>query len=47
MQMSLVVEKQRALAGKSMKFFKQTLLITVLGVSVAVLINSDCKADGG
>ena len=30
-----------------MKFFKQTILINALGVSVTVLINSNCKADGG
>ncbi len=30
-----------------MKFFKQTILINALGVLVTVLINSNCKADGG
>ncbi len=32
---------------KIMKFFKQTILINVLGVSIAVYVNSNCKADGG
>ncbi len=30
-----------------MKFFKKTLLINALGVSVTVLVNGNCKADGG
>ena len=30
-----------------MKFFKKLLLINALGVSVAIFINSSCKADGG
>jgi len=30
-----------------MKFIKKTLLISSLGVSVVVVINSSCKADGG
>ena len=31
----------------AMKFFKKTLLNKKLGVSVAVSVNGNCKADGG
>ena len=30
-----------------MKFLKKTLLNMKLGVSVAITINGNCKADGG
>lgn len=30
-----------------MKFFKKTIVNNVLGVSVAIHVNSNCKADGG
>jgi len=30
---------------EQMKFFKK--IVTALGVSVAVFVNSNCKADGG
>lgn len=30
-----------------MKFFKKTLFNKKLGVSVAISVNGNCKADGG
>ena len=30
-----------------MNFFKQVLLINTSGVTITIIINSDCKADGG